>query len=37
MECRFALTEIAKSSLEIQKELVPEFKRILGREKTTKG
>jgi hypothetical protein len=28
----FALTEIAKSSLEMQKKLVPEFKKILERE-----
>ncbi|MEM5948900.1 HEAT repeat domain-containing protein [Spirochaetia bacterium 38H-sp] len=32
----FALTEIAKSSSKMQKELVPEFKRILERE-TNKG
>jgi len=32
----FALTEIAKSNLEMQKELIPEFKKILERE-TNKG
>ncbi|MCL0058958.1 HEAT repeat domain-containing protein [Dehalococcoidia bacterium] len=32
----FALTEIAKSNSEMQKELVPEFKKILERE-TNKG
>jgi len=31
----FALTEIAKSSNEIQKELVPEFRKILDREENS--
>ncbi|MBU4361537.1 hypothetical protein KJ813_02600 [bacterium] len=32
MEAAFALTEIAKSNSELQKELVPKFQEILKRE-----